>query len=73
MCSSILSHTKSTDEFEVETQIRMKTLKLLCSMNPLYNKILRAECVSLCKLAGLAIELSVTTDQDGKVCLYNST
>lgn len=51
---------------EIETQVRMKTLKMLCSMNPQYSKILRAECVSLCKLAGLAIELSITTTNAGK-------
>lgn len=61
VCSSILSHAVSSDEMEIETQVRMKTLKMLCSMNPQYSKILRAECVSLCKLAGLAIELSITT------------
>lgn len=59
VCSSILSHATSSDEFEIETEVRTRTLKMMCSMNPKYAKILRAECVSLRKLAGLAITLSI--------------
>lgn len=60
VCSSILSHAKASDDsLDIDTATRIKTLKMLCQMNPQYNKVLRAECVSLCKLAGLAVELSI--------------
>ncbi|XP_012557511.2 integrator complex subunit 2 isoform X1 [Hydra vulgaris] len=59
VCSSILSHASSTEDLNIQTQIRIKTLKMLCHINPQYRKIMRAECVSTRKLIGLAIELSI--------------
>ncbi|XP_066936944.1 integrator complex subunit 2-like isoform X1 [Clytia hemisphaerica] len=65
VCSSILAHAKPSGEAtaDMETLTRMKTLKLLCEMNPQYRKILRAECVSSSKLAGLSIELTINSTQ----------
>ena len=67
VCSSILGHASSSDESMLETQIRTKTLKMLCKMNPQYSKLLRAECVSLKKLAGLALELSINHSEKNNV------
>ena len=55
---------------DADTMVRVKTLKMLCQMNPQYGKVLRAECVSLCKLAGLAIELTIAGDKEGKKILF---
>jgi len=59
VCSSILKCATSSDESEMETRLRMNTLTMLCQLNPSYKKMLRTESVSLCKLAGLSIELSI--------------
>lgn len=71
MCSSILSHAKATEEMDVETQVRTKTLKMFCQMNPSYIRDLRVEGVTLCKLAGLVIELSIQTKIKGTADAVN--
>ena len=77
VCSMILSHANSSeDENDFDTATRTKALKMLCNMNPRYRKTLRAECVSLCKLAGLSIELTINSKEPGiqdhiSLCLWN--
>lgn len=67
VCSSILSHAKATEEMDVETQVRTRALKMLCQMNPSYIRDLRVQGVTLCKLAGLVIELSIQTKIKGTI------
>ena len=66
VCIGILSNSISSDESNQDTKIRSKTLKLLCTMNPAFCKSLRSEAISRCKLPGLTIELSVSSETHGK-------
>eukprot|EP00794_Sanderia_malayensis_P014277 gene14277-15764_t len=61
VCTSILSKSSSSDESTDDCNERMKTLKMLCKVDPSYCKSLRSEAISRCKLPGLAIELSVSS------------
>ncbi|XP_065055164.1 LOW QUALITY PROTEIN: integrator complex subunit 2-like [Rhopilema esculentum] len=63
VCLCILSNSSTSDESNHDTKVRTKTLKMLCSMNPLYVRTLRSEAISKCKLPGLAIELSVSSEE----------
>lgn len=59
VCTSLIANGERQEEDNVGSRTRIQALSMLCQMNPSQALAIRAKCVELCRLPGLAITLSL--------------